>query len=256
MCIIAYKPAGTAFPTWDTLENCFNNNPDGAGFMYADQYGVHVRKGFMKWKDFKQALLPHIDKGADLPFVLHFRITTHGGTKPEMTQPFPLSTNVKKLKELSSNCNVGVAHNGIIPMTSDAKKISDTAQFVKDYLTTLIANNPKYYRNPRIAEIVEELINSKMCILSNDGHVEIVGNGWNEKNGIYYSNYSYEPTRWTYTSFTKTDFDMDSYRSWWYDDGKYDDDYDFDETVECYYNDTGLTTKCSGCKNERFCFEY
>jgi len=30
MCIIAVKPAGVEWPTWNTLRQCWERNPDGA----------------------------------------------------------------------------------------------------------------------------------------------------------------------------------------------------------------------------------
>ena len=36
MCIIAYKPKNEKFPSDKRMRAMFRNNPDGAGFMYAD----------------------------------------------------------------------------------------------------------------------------------------------------------------------------------------------------------------------------
>ena len=44
MCIIAIKPAGVKLPADTTLENCWYNNPDGAGFMYAAGGTVHIQR--------------------------------------------------------------------------------------------------------------------------------------------------------------------------------------------------------------------
>ena len=244
MCIIVYKPANEKFPSWSTLKNCFENNPDGAGFMFADEFGVHLFKGFMDWQSFKNALKPHKNKGFSYPFVVHFRITTHGGTSKEMTQPFPLSSDVATLRKQKSKCKVGVAHNGIISMTSHAKEISDTALFIKDYLTTLI-KSPTYYRNPHIAEMVDELIGSKMCILSEDGHVEIIGKGWEEKDGVYYSNGTYQKNYCTkvYGNY--------KYDTW---DDLYSKHKWFDNSVTCTYYQEGDDGGCFACPNYEFCF--
>ena len=211
MCIIVYKPENTRFPSNEILETCFRNNPDGAGFMYPDKDGVHIRKGFMKYKDFKRAI--KFLKSKNVPVVMHFRISTHAGVTPEMTQPFPITGKTRKLKSLESLGRVGVAHNGIIPMTSDAKTISDTALFVKRYMSYLIKGS-QYYKDSRISEMIEEMINSRMAILSKDGHVEILGKGWIEEDGIWYSNSSYLDI-------------VSRYNSYYYDWGDYDD--------ECYY---------------------
>lgn len=136
MCIIAYKPAGAKFPSKSTIKTMFRNNPDGAGFMYAAPDGVHIVKGLMSVSAFMQAL-SQIKHDTSIPVVMHFRIATHGGYSESMTQPFPLSNKNKRLRALNTICDVGIAHNGIIHMCNDAKKISDTAMFIRDYMTRL-----------------------------------------------------------------------------------------------------------------------
>lgn len=189
MCVVVYKPVGVNFPSMDILKNCFNRNRDGAGFMYADGDAVHIHKGFMSWDEFEHAIKPHL-KNKELPFVMHFRIATHGGINQAMTHPFPLAKSTKKLRTLDIDTPVGIAHNGIIPMCDGTKKLSDTAQFIKEYMTLLI-NNPQYYKERKLCDIIEELICSKMCILSNDMHAEILGSGWHIVDDVYYSNDSY-----------------------------------------------------------------
>lgn len=208
MCIIVYKPAGVKFPNNEIIENCFNHNSHGAGFMYPDKDGVHIHKGFMSLEDFKEGIRPY-KYLTDLPMVMHFRISTHAGVVQEMTQPFPISPKTKKLKRLDSVSKVGVAHNGVISMTNDAKEISDTALFVKRYMSFLIKDYD-YYKNPRIPEMIEGMIGSKMAILSADGHCELLGNGWTESDGIWYSNTSYKTYK-TYASYSKSTKDKSSF---------------------------------------------
>ena len=119
MCIIAAKPAGVKLPERDVFRTMWDGNSDGAGFMYVENGHVKIEKGFMKYKNFTKAL----DKVAgrlDLtktPMVFHFRITTHGGTKPENTHPFPITDNIGALKKHTMTTDVGVAHNGIIDLS-------------------------------------------------------------------------------------------------------------------------------------------
>ena len=47
MCIILHKPINIQLPDIQTLETCYNNNSDGAGFMYQHDKRVHIQKGFM-----------------------------------------------------------------------------------------------------------------------------------------------------------------------------------------------------------------
>jgi len=190
MCIIVYKPAGVKFPNDEIIENCFNHNSHGAGFMYPASDGVHIHKGFMSLKDFNEGIKPY-KYLTDTPIVMHFRISTHAGVIPEMTQPFPVTSKTKKLKRLDTMGQVGVAHNGVISMTNDAKTISDTALFIKRYMSYLIKDS-EYYKDPRIAEMIEQMIGSKMAVLSTDGHCELLGSGWQEDGGIWYSNTTYK----------------------------------------------------------------
>lgn len=37
MCIIVVKEKNKDLPKLSYLENCFDNNPDGMGFMYTDK---------------------------------------------------------------------------------------------------------------------------------------------------------------------------------------------------------------------------
>lgn len=204
MCIIVYKPAGVNFPNNEIIETCFNHNSHGAGFMYPDSEGVHIHKGFMSLKDFNDGIKPY-KYLKNVPIVMHFRISTHAGVIPEMTQPFPVTSKTKKLKRLDTVSQVGVAHNGIISMTSDAKEISDTALFVKRYMSFLI-KDAEYYKNPRIPEMIEAMIGSKMAILSADGNCELLGSGWTESDGVWYSNTTYKTYTPTYIKETKYPF--------------------------------------------------
>ena len=77
MCIIAIKDKGIKLPNEKTLETMFWNNSDGAGFMYAKDGKVVIRKGFMTFRAFKSAL-DGIDDVDNLPLVMHFRIATSG----------------------------------------------------------------------------------------------------------------------------------------------------------------------------------
>lgn len=215
MCIIAYKPLNVAFPEEYILENCFNNNDDGAGFMYTFGGEVHIHKGYETFEKFMAALnKARAITGDKVPYVMHFRIATQGYDKT-MTHPFPLSSKMANLKRLHYKCSIGVAHNGILDITSDgAKTYSDTMKFITDYLSNII-QSMDFYKNKRTLRLIEYLIDgSRLAILDKNNHCTLMGKGWIKDNGIYYSNNSYvrEPYHWDYKGRG---------RAWWEDDGYY-----------------------------------
>ena len=192
MCVIAYKPTNEAFPEERIFKNCFDNNPDGAGFMYTFNGKVYIKKGYTTFKSFKAALNKTREiTGDKVPYVMHFRIATQGYEKT-MTHPFPLSSKMANLKKTKYECNIGVAHNGIISLTSDgSKEYSDTMLFITDYLS-LIIRNYSWYKDDRTKQLIENLIDaSRRAILDKNGHCQLLGQGWVEDGNIWYSNTSY-----------------------------------------------------------------
>ena len=265
MCIIVYKPTGQVCPSWKTLKTCFNNNPDGCGFMYAENGEVHIHKGFMSWRGFKTAFKPYKNR-TDLPITLHFRITTNGATLPQNCHPFPLSSKIGELRELDLDCNVGIAHNGIISMTSYANKISDTMEFIRKYAGCIITS-PTWYYNANAGKLLGEIIKSKMLVLSGDGHGEIVGDGWDYEDGIWYSNSTYKPWDERYLTYRSArtwswedvkapwEEDYEDYKD--YADEDYADSLIYDETgaFSCRYWDyMSPSLACLDCSKNTYCW--
>lgn len=210
MCIIAIKPAGRAMPDTKTLQTMFRNNPDGAGFMWGDGKRVNISKGFMTYADFSDAL----DKWQashdpqDYTLVMHFRITTHGGTSPQNCHPFPLTDDVHAMQELITSARVGIAHNGIIYSVKPRDGISDTMEFIATHLCPLARKHGKFYASRVAMDAIENSINgSRMVFLTPDGRFYTVG-AWATDNGILYSNNSYAPRVPVYSSFF-TAYDVD-----------------------------------------------
>jgi len=201
MCIIAIKPSGTNFPTDETIRTMWVNNPDGAGFMYAKRNEVIIEKGFMKLNAFMDAVhnvCKEVDP-TDTPFILHFRITTHGGTCAECTHPFPITNNMAMLRKSHVITDIGVAHNGIIASVSPRDKhTSDTQEYIADVLSPLKRSNKKFYRSAALMELVANTADSKLAFLTGDGHIYTVGEFIHTEGGMSYSNSSYEPRLWTY----------------------------------------------------------
>lgn len=191
MCIIIISEKGTRQPNEKEFTNCFVNNPHGAGYMVARDGRVEIHKGFMTYADFIRSVRAE-RFSADDSVVYHFRISTQGGVNPQMCHPFPYTTRLEYTEKLDLRCALGIAHNGIIPLTTGESKVySDTALFVADYLPLLIKNKADL-SNPKKIKMLEELINSRMVFLDADGEIKYIGQGWiEEKSGLIFSNRSY-----------------------------------------------------------------
>lgn len=191
MCIIASKAAGVEMPKAEYIRNMFKNNDDGAGLMYAANGKVCIEKGFMKLEDFQNKLDElNMKYGLkEISLVMHFRITTHGGTNPENCHPFPITESEGMLKKLHCTTDVGIAHNGIIPITP-RKGISDTMEYVLSQLAHLKKAVPRFYESKHLLQMIYNAIDSKMVIMNGKGQLVYVGN-FHEEDGVKYSNYSY-----------------------------------------------------------------
>ena len=211
MCIIVFKPSGEKMPKRKRLMRCWDNNPDGAGYMFPSNGLVVIKKGFMDYSDFIQSLQADYKKyGEETPFVIHFRISTQGGVKKGLTHPFPFTTEMEDMKKTRCKCQLGIAHNGIIDLTTESyyrrKDVdyNDTMKFISEYLT-LIIDRFNWYEHKGKVRLIERLISgSRLAIMDGNGHTELIGD-WTEDNGIFYSNnyYKVERPKYSYSS-TKT----------------------------------------------------
>lgn len=219
MCIIACKPIGIDMPDAETITNMWYSNPDGAGFMYNHDGRVHIEKGYMSLDKYLEAI-NRLSKKLDLTrtgVVMHFRITTHGGTKPENTHPFPVSDSLPLLKKLKCSTKLGVAHNGIIDISPRTKDISDTMEYVMSQLAPLSRALPEFYKNKDAMLMVKNAIESKMAFLTPEGTIYTIGS-FNVHKGIMYSNYSYEAYWYSkrYGQFSVWDRDSDTWDAYGY----------------------------------------
>lgn len=218
MCIIAIKPAGIKMPTTTTIENMWHNNSDGAGLMYATGKTVHIEKGFMTLKSFKAAL-KRLEESIDVtnaPIVLHFRITTHGGTSPGNTHPFPVTEKLPLLQMKKCRAPLAVAHNGIIDIKPSRKDVSDTMEYIINQLAPLYQLKKDFYKEAAGKKLVYNAIKSKMVFLDSAGNIETVGDFITGDDGILYSNASYK-ARILYHNWDLWDFG----KEWYEKHGKY-----------------------------------
>lgn len=191
MCIICVSPARTRQPSISQIRTMFAHNPHGAGYMFARGGRVFIHKGFMNVESFLEAIRAEHFTARD-SVVYHFRISTQAGVTPEMTHPFPLSNQLAHMKALDVECECGVAHNGIIRLTSDPTnhEYSDTALFITRYLSEII-HSPNDLTQPRLLKTIGQLAQSKLAIMDRTGCIATVGGFINER-GLLFSNTSYQ----------------------------------------------------------------
>lgn len=178
------------------LNNCFDNNNDGAGFAFINSHGkVEISKGYFTFKTFYEDYLKVAGKSNML---IHFRIATSGGISGGCCHPFPVITNYKDMKKEHMTCESAMIHNGII---SDCEppakaKYSDTMVFNRLFL----ADEEINFRNKKIQSLLEEFIGtSKVAVLSSDNSIVKLGK-WIEEDGVFYSNDSYKDSYFRYFS--------------------------------------------------------
>ena len=195
MCIIVSKPMGVEMPSERTLRNCFDYNNDGMGWMYNYNGKVIGTKGYMKFEE-GYRVLKELDEKIGLKdrgLVLHFRITTSGGTCMENCHPFPISNKGKDLKKLDFVTDIGVAHNGIISgyIPPKGSPYSDTQLFIKNYLYDIKEEHEDFLTNPSLLFAIEKTVGSKLCFLDGEGNITLVGKFIEEEDGCSYSNETY-----------------------------------------------------------------
>lgn len=192
MCVICVSKKGIRQPNEQEIRNMWESNPHGAGYMVARDGKVEIHKGFMELKDFIRTVKAEKFTPDDV-VIYHFRISTQAGVTPGMTHPFPLSDDLEDMKVLDCQCSVGIAHNGIIHLTScKNSEYSDTALFITEYLPALIRDTEDI-TDKRVKKIIKELIGSKMALLNGDGNVSIIGDFYGIKDGLIFSNLSFKP---------------------------------------------------------------
>ena len=99
------------------------------------------------------------------------------------------------MRQLDLSCRVGVAHNGVIRLTSDPnnERYSDTAIFITDYLSQIILRRADL-RDQRVLDSIFQIAQSKFAIMDGRGYIATVGK-FIDEHGLLFSNASYLPWR-------------------------------------------------------------
>jgi len=182
MCIAIYSPKGTEISA-QSFRNCWDNNFNGAGFMYNDSNNkLRVVKEMESFSKIYKKYVAAKKKHPKANFVLHFRISTHGVINKSNCHPFKV------------NNELGFVHNGVIREVDNHKDYSDTNMFNRQILRKLPEASVAYFNNSAVKKVYGEFIGySKLIFMNNKGEFAIV----NEQKGhwadnVWYSNDSYK----------------------------------------------------------------
>lgn len=194
MCVAIYKPKRVNLPSLEILKQCWDANPDGAGFalLTGGERAIEIHKGYMTWKQFVAAYEKYRLAEFSGDLLLHFRIATHGGVSPGNTHPFSLTKDVKLLKHPNVRTNYALVHNGMLPIEPEGD-ISDTMEFCRRLA-------PLYRDIPAVFNLIQGMAgNNKIAVMTRE-KVHLFG-AWEIRDGVYFSNLLwnwsdfYQPTR-------------------------------------------------------------
>jgi len=239
MCIAIYKPAGKNISE-EVLKECFDSNKDGCGFAYinTDIFGIKRLKIYksMKFEPFYHQYRRAVRFNPESPFIIHFRIATHGTVDKFNCHPFFI------------NRDTVFIHNGIISgVTKDDKK-SDTQMFNEEFLQHI--DTELLVQEGPVKKLIEKfVIGSKLVILNVEGDVQIYNESsgnWND--GVWYSNYSWKPRTsavTTYHGSARRQLTELSYQ-------KCDDcgTYHTINTMRCYRKGISIELFCKDCSKK------
>ena len=205
MCIAILKTKDGNI-TDEQLLNCFDNNPDGAGIAYTKDNKIFIVKGIFDAKQFVDAY-HKAEAEADGAMLVHCRIGTSGFKDYTNCHPHVVSDECVMI------------HNGILSIdVPKDSKVSDTVLYVEQYLKPL----PKdFMLNDGIMSLITDHIGAgnKFVFLNNHGDFSIANEkAGHWKNGVWFSNYSYEAYSFYTKGFKGKSKAYSPYTSYWDED--------------------------------------
>ena len=213
MCVIIVAKSGIKVPM-ENLKAAWHSNSDGAGMSYIENGVVRIRKGFMKFEDFVDALR---ETPVDTDRMFHFRIATAGKVIPGICHPYPVEQNFKAMYATDMLTNMACAHNGVItwcnPPQATQATFSDSMSFISGYLYPL---RHEIMTNTALQEMVKRSTSSKFAVMTAQGVITI--GDFIELGGVYYSNSSW---RGGYYCVSDADWDARDYYGYHYRNGKF-----------------------------------
>jgi hypothetical protein len=201
MCVICI--CDKEKPTLELIKKMADANKDGIGIAYIKDGNVHWKKGITE----EQAFL--ISESVNTPLIMHFRISTVGGNSKHLTHPFPLNSSASLALEGKTNQGV-LFHNG---------HWHDWRDKLWGIVTKGLRMPKGHWSDSRAIawlvglygrQILSLIDNQKVALLTPKS-AEMYGSGWEEKNGMHFSNLSFETTCMTRTTY----YDDDNWHTKW-----------------------------------------
>jgi len=187
MCLLLVRKAGGTL-TRKQLKMGWDNNPDGAGIMYAKDGKIVIEKNNKSFKAFYEMYQYH-NNNQDM--VIHFRYGNKG------------TMSLKNVHPQRINEDMAFAHNGTVQDMPYHKLKSDTVLFNERVLQTLPEGWEKFQGIRRMMK--EYIGQSKLVFLRSDGKIffcnEAKGH-WSKNKLVWYSNNSYKTNRMSVGALT------------------------------------------------------
>lgn len=194
MCIIAVSPIGEKVSK-AVFQTMWQTNDDGFGMFFRVRDGVGIVKGIM---DFEEAWEHYANLPDGVPHVLHFRLATHGGVRPELTHPFIVHEDSPIYMRGVIEAPV-LAHNGVWSNYSLRAPIQKLNGPVSDS-RALAAYIGSLLQEKRSLRDVIELLSGEIAIAGrvvvvdpHEWNLYLVGD-WIRDGNLLFSNSSYKST--------------------------------------------------------------
>lgn len=216
MCIIVTKEKNAKPIDEKVFENCWDNNPDGAGILFHDGKSATLIKGIMKKEEFLEKV--KLANKEENSFIIHTRIATHGSVKPENTHPFVSDT-------------LGFAHNGTMPI-EPLKDRTDSESF---FLWTIAEKDFEWCKENKF--LLDLATHGSRCVvfdMRTGDMIHLCEKDWKDDKdypGCMFSNASYTYKKWQQPKY---DYQTNRYYGSYGGVGYYGDDlFDFDLDDDC-----------------------
>jgi hypothetical protein len=254
MCIAILNTKGATLKK-QLLSNCWENNGDGAGILYIDNYNqLQTFKTLDSFDEFYENYISIKQTFGRRNMLLHFRISTHGTINEENCHPFIVDDNV------------GFIHNGMISNVPDSVQYSDTNMLnrtllqkmkvgfeqdddVLDFLMSLIGSGNKlvFLNKNNEWSIVNETAGHWHlgCWFSNDSYKAV--NDWYDFGGV-----KKKKSKGSRVGFTPQYSYQDFYKDYDYNDGfgTAKDEYCHDCGINLYGENEIARGNCNYCSRD------